>query len=94
MPHTTILHHGYLSPDKVLDLSLLPRPGYYKVVAVQKTRRSRRGTTIHVSPEIRNEINALVKSVQKTTGNKLNQDDVIAHLLAAYKYTGAALCDW
>ena len=49
MPRTHILHYGYLSPQKTVDLSSL---------------------------------------------NRLNQDDVIAHLLAAYKHCGVALCDW
>lgn len=94
MPQTTILHYGYLSPNRDLDLSILKRPGYYKIVAVRKARRNPQGTTIHVSKEVRDEINDLRKSVRKTTGNQLTQDDVIAHLLAAYRHTGVALCDW
>jgi len=94
MLQTTILHHGYLSPNRDLDLSSLKRPGYYKIVAIQKAQRNSQGTTIHVSTEVRDEINDLKASVKKTTGNQLTQDDVIAHLLAAYKHTGVALCDW
>lgn len=94
MPRSHILHHGYLSPNRDLDLSSLKRPGYYKIVAVEKTRRNSQGTTIHVSVEVRDEINALRKSVLKTSGNQLTQDDVIAHLLSAYKHCGVNLCDW
>lgn len=94
MPRSHILHYGYLSPQKTVDLSSLKRPGYYKIVAVEKTRRNSQGTTIHVSKDVRDEINAIRKAAFKSTGNRLNQDDVIAHLLAAYKHCGVALCDW
>ena len=89
-----VLHNGYLSPNKSIDLSPLRRPGYYKVVAVAKTRRNPKGTTIHVSKEMRDEINAVGRAAFAATGNRLNQDDIIAHLLAAYKHTGANLCYW
>lgn len=77
-----------------LDLSLLEHPGSYKIVAIEQTRRSSQATTIHISLETRAEINALKKSVRKATGNQLTHDDVISHLLAAYRHTGVALCDW
>lgn len=94
MPRTIILHHGILSQKKLLDTSLLPHAGYYKVIAVERTRRNSRGTTIHVSKEIRDEINLIRKRTYESCGNRLTQDDVIAHLLVAYKHCGVALCDW
>lgn len=97
MPHTTILHQGHLTKytagSVATELSSLP-PGVYKIVAISKRRRNSQGTTIHVSLEVRDEINSIIKSVRRACGNQLNQDDVIAHLLAAYKHTGANLCDW
>lgn len=94
MPRTIILHHGYLSRQKTIDTSILPKEGYYKVVAVEKTRRNPQGTTIHVSRETRDELNTVRKSVFNVCGNRLTQDDVVWALLAAYKHTGASLCDW
>jgi hypothetical protein len=97
MTDTTILHHGHLTrftaSNVSAEVSSLP-PGDYKIIAIRRTRRNSQGTTIHVSTEVRDEINRLIKSVHRSCGNRLTQDDVIAHLLAAYKHTGANLCDW
>lgn len=97
MPHTTILHHGYLTHwtagNIAAALSTLPK-GWYKIIAIEKTPRNSQATTIHVSREVRDEINALIQQVRTDCGNKLTQDDVIAHLLAAYKHSGVNLCDW
>lgn len=97
MPHTTILHHGHLTKFTAgnigAELSTLPK-GCYKIIAIEKKPRNSQATTIHVSREVRDEINALIQQVRKDCGNKLTQDAAIAHLLAAYKHCGANLCDW
>lgn len=97
MPRNHILHNGHVTKNTAgnvsAEISSLP-PGDYKIVALQRTRRNSQGTTIHVSLEVRDEINSLIKSVRGSCGNQLTQDDVIAHLLAAYRHTGANLCDW
>lgn len=97
MPRTVILHNGHITKftagNVSAEVSSLP-PGDYKIVALRRTRRNSQGTTIHVSTEIRDEINAIRDQVYKDCKNRLTQDDVIAHLLAAYKHTGANLCDW
>lgn len=91
MPRSVILHQGYLSPGKRIDTSLLPKPGVYKVIAIEKTPRNSQGSSIHVSPEIRQELNRIVKQVKKVSGNQLTHDDVIAHLITATEQTGVAL---
>ncbi|MDD3074779.1 MAG: hypothetical protein PHS56_10210 [Eubacteriales bacterium] len=97
MPRTVILHIGHVTKftagNVSAEVSSLPS-GDYKIIAIRRTRRNLQGTTIHVSKEVRDEINSLIKSVRGSCGNQLTQDDVINHLLAAYKHTGANLCDW
>lgn len=97
MPRTHILHHGsitqYTARDVAAEISSLP-PGYYKIIALERRPRNSQGTTIHVSTEIRAEINALRDKVYADCKNRLTQDDVIAHLLDAYRHCGANLCDW
>jgi hypothetical protein len=94
MPRTYILHHGCLPPNGSLDLSILKPDGYYKIIAVDKTPRNTQAAGIRISREVRDELNALKKAAYDATGNRLTQDDVIANLLAVYRHTGVALCDW